>query len=605
MSTNLKDAEGNNADRQKPAQGIPNQPSQGWSVYKRLLTYAKPYWPVFSVAFIGYALYGASQAMSAKWLESVVDSVQEGRLDERVWLALAVLGIFALRGVGTFLGNFCISYVARFVVHGLRTDLFDRMLLLPAHYYHHHSSGEMLAQLTFNVEQVTGAVTDAVKVLIREGLTVIGLFSYLFYLNWKLTLIFITAAPFIGIVVSIASKRMRRLGHRIQKSVGDITNSASESIQGYQVVRVYGGTEFERQRFHGASDLNRRQFMKLVVAESINTPVVQFLVAMALAALMYMAMAPSVMGTMSTGAFVAFITAAGMITKPLRLLTEINVMVQKGISAAEAVFATMDQDVEKDQGVLKVDRVAGQLLFKQVEFLYPDTREPVLVDFSLEIPQGKTVALVGKSGSGKSTVAGLIPRFNDGWTGQILLDNQPLESYQLASLREQIAIVSQSVVLFNGSIAENIAYGTMVLATDEQIQAAAEAAHVMEFVSRLPDGLQTQVGESGVLLSGGQRQRIAIARAILKDAPILIMDEATSALDTESERHIQDALEEVMKDRTTLVIAHRLSTIEKADIIVVMDKGRIIEQGTHSELLQKEGAYAQLYKMQFGESADD
>ncbi|WP_084628980.1 lipid A export permease/ATP-binding protein MsbA [Neptunomonas japonica] len=584
-------------------QGAQNKPRNDG--YLRLLAYAKPYWPVFCVAFMGYAFYGASQALSAKWLESVVDSVEQGRLDERIWLALAVLAIFALRGVGTFLGNYCISYVARYVVHGLRTDLFDRMLMLPAQYYQQHSSGDLLAQLTYNVEQVTGAVTDAVKVLIREGLTVIGLFSYLFYLNWKLTLIFVAAAPFIGIVVRIASKRMRRLGHRIQKSVGDITNSASESIQGYQVVRVYGGTDFERQRFHGASDLNRRQFMKLVVAESINTPVVQFLVAMALAALMYLAMAPSVMGGMSTGEFVAFITAAGMITKPLRMLTEINVKVQKGISAAEAVFATMDQESEKDLGTRQVDRAAGHLLFENVSFTYPETTEMVLSDFSLDVPHGTTVALVGKSGSGKSTVAGLIPRFNDEWGGRVLLDNQPLESYQLASLRDQIAIVSQSVVLFNGSIAENIAYGSMASASIEQIQAAAEAAHVMEFVSRLPDGLQTQVGESGVLLSGGQRQRIAIARAILKDAPILIMDEATSALDTESERHIQDALEGVMKDRTTLVIAHRLSTIEKADMIVVMDQGRIVEQGNHSDLLKREGAYAQLYKMQFSELADD
>ena len=595
MSSDKNDADNN----------IPNPSSKGWAVYKRLLAYAIPYWPAFSVAFIGYALYGASQAMSAKWLQSVVDSVEGGQLDDRVWLALAVLGIFALRGIGTFLGNYCISYVARFVVHGLRTDLFDRMLLLPAHYYHHHSSGELLAQLTFNVEQVTGAVTDAVKVLIREGLTVVGLFGYLFYLNWKLTLIFIAAAPFIGVVVGIASKRMRRLGHRIQKSVGDITSSASESIQGYQVVRVYGGADFERQRFHRASDLNRRQFMKLVVAESINTPVVQFLVAMALAALMYLAMSPSVMGGMTTGAFVAFITAAGMITKPLRMLTEINVMVQKGISAAEAVFTTMDQEVEKNQGTITVEKVAGHLTFDQVSFTYPETNDRVLSDFSLDIPQGKTVALVGKSGSGKSTVAALIPRFNDGWQGNILLDGQALESYQMLCLREQIAIVSQNVVLFNGTIAENIAYGSMASASIEQIQAAAEAAHVMEFVGRLPEGLNTQVGESGVLLSGGQRQRIAIARAILKDAPILIMDEATSALDTESERHIQDALEEVMKDRTTLVIAHRLSTIEKSDLIVVMDHGQIVEQGSHQELLKKDGAYAQLYKMQFGEVADD
>ncbi len=580
------------------------EPPKSWAVYKRLLSYAKPYWPVFLVAFLGYALYGASQAMSAKWLESVVDSVQQGRLDERTWLALAVLGIFLLRGIGTFLGNYCISYVARFVVHGLRTDLFDRMLLLPANFYHQHSSGEMLSKLTFNVEQVTGAVTDAVKVLIREGLTVIGLFGYLFYLNWKLTLIFITAAPFIGIVVSIASKRMRKLGRRIQKSVGDITSSASESIKGYQVVRIYGGSEFEQKRFHDASELNRRQFMKLVVAESINTPIVQLLVAMALAVLMYLAMAPSVMGSMTTGEFVAFITAAGMITKPLRMLTEVNVMIQKGISAAEAVFAIMDCEGEKDKGQKKVSRVRGELSFRSVSYTYPGTEEPVLSDLTLTLAAGETVALVGKSGSGKSTIASIIPRFNDGWVGKVLLDGRPIEDYQLASLRAQIALVSQNVVLFNGTIAENIAYGTMASSSEAQIRAAAQAAHVMEFVQRLPEGLQTRVGESGVLLSGGQRQRIAIARAILKDAPILIMDEATSALDTESERHIQSALEEVMKNRTTLVIAHRLSTIESADKIVVMDQGRIVEMGSHQELMAKQGAYAQLHRLQFSESND-
>lgn len=587
----------------EPIQPTDAVQTSGWSVYRRLLSYAKPYWWVFCAAFMGYFLYGASQALSAKWLESVVNAVEGGRLDERIWLALAVLGIFAMRGIGTFLGNYCISYVARHVVHGLRTDLFEKLLTLPTYYYHHHSSGELLAKLTFNVEQVTGAVTDAVKVFIREGLTVIGLFGYLFYLNWKLTLIFIAAAPFIGVVVRLASKRMRRLGSRIQESVSDISSSASEAVQGYQVVRIYGGTQYERERFSRASDLNRKQFMKLVVAESINTPVVQFLVALALAALMYLAMSPDVMGSMNTGEFVAFITAAGMITKPLRLLTEINALIQKGISAAEAVFHIMDQPSEKDDGTQLLTRAQGALEFKDVSFTYPGTDKQVLHHFALEIPAGTTVALVGRSGSGKSTVAALLPRFNDDWQGDILLDGLSTQAYSLAALRAQIATVSQQVVLFDGTIAENIAYGAMSGATHEQILQAAKAAHVMEFVERLPQGLNTQVGESGVLLSGGQRQRIAIARAILKDAPILIMDEATSALDTESERHIQAAMQEVMKNRTTLVIAHRLSTIENADLIVVMDQGEIVEQGTHAELLAQQGAYAQLHNMQFREES--
>ncbi len=573
-----------------------------WAIYRRLLVYVKPYWFAFVVSFVAFGVYGASQALSAKWLEHVVNAVEKGDLEQRGVLALAVLGIFALRGVGTFVGNYSISHVARQVVHGLRTDLFERMLALPSSYYLQNSSGELLAKLTYNVEQVTGAVTDAIKTLLREGLTVIGLFGYLFYLNWKLTLIFIAAAPFIAVVVSIASKRMRKLSRRLQQSVGDITSAASEAIKGYQIVRIFGGTEFERKRFNDASDRNRRQFMKMVVTQSLNTPTVQFLIAMALAGLLFTAMHPDVMGGMSTGQFVAFLTAAGLITKPLRELTDISTKVQKGIAAAESVFSIMDEAPEKDTGQQQVDRARGELSFNKVGFRYGVDADPVLHDLELQIAPGQTVALVGRSGSGKSTLASLLPRFGDGWTGQILLDGIPLEQYRLSNLREQIALVNQQVVLFNGTIAQNIAYGAMAACSEARIEAAAEAAHVMEFVRRLPHGLNTEVGESGLLLSGGQRQRIAIARAILKDAPILILDEATSALDTESERHIQDALDQVIKGRTTLVIAHRLSTVEKADMILVLDQGRIVEQGSHAELIEREGAYAQLHRMQFADN---
>jgi subfamily B ATP-binding cassette protein MsbA len=583
-------------------QQAPTTELSSWMIYQRLLVYVKPYWFAFVVSFIAFGVYGASQALSAKWLEHVVNAVEKGDLEQRGVLALAVLGIFVMRGVGTFVGNYSISHVARQVVHGLRTDLFERMLALPSSYYLQNSSGELLAKLTYNVEQVTGAVTDAIKTLLREGLTVIGLFGYLFYLNWKLTLIFIAAAPFIAVVVSIASKRMRKLSRRLQQSVGDITNAASEAIKGYQIVRIFGGTEFERKRFNDASDHNRRQFMKMVVTQSLNTPTVQFLIALALAGLLYVAMHPNVMGGMSTGGFVAFLTAAGLITKPLRELTDISTKVQKGIAAAESVFSIMDEAPEKDTGQQQVDRARGELSFNKVGYRYGADAEPVLHDLDLQIAPGQTVALVGRSGSGKSTLASLLPRFGDGWTGQILLDGTPLEQYRLSNLRQQISLVNQQVVLFNGTIAQNIAYGAMACCSEAEIEAAAEAAHVMEFAARLPKGLHTPVGESGLLLSGGQRQRIAIARAILKDAPILILDEATSALDTESERHIQDALDQVIKGRTTLVIAHRLSTVEKADLILVLDQGRIVEQGSHAHLIECDGAYAQLHRMQFADS---
>ena len=575
-----------------------------WRLYHRLLGYVKPYWHGFLFSFIGYAIYGASQAASAKWLEMVVNSVESGSFDQRYLLAAMVVAIFASRGLGTFVGSYCIAYIARQTIHGLRVDLFNTLQKLPTTFYSASSSGQILAKMTYNVEQVTEAVTDAVKVGLREGMTVIGLFGYMLYLNWKLTLIFVAAAPLIGVVVMIASKRMRRQSRKIQESVADITDAASEAVKGYQVVRVFGGSEFEKQRFFQASDLNRRQFMKLVVTQSINTPIVQVLVAIALAALMFIAMHPDVMSGMSTGGFVAFLTAAGLITKPLRLLTDVNTKIQRGIAASEGVFAVMDEPVEVDTGSIELGRVEGDLKFSDLSFAYPGAQSDALNQINLDVPSGKTVALVGKSGSGKSTLVSLLPRFNDGWRGELLLDGTPIEQCTLSSLRDQIALVNQQVVLFNGTIADNIAYGALASSTPEQIKTAAEAAHVMEFVDRLPNGLETEIGEGGVLLSGGQRQRIAIARAILKNAPILILDEATSALDTESERHIQEALDEVVKGRTTLIIAHRLSTIEKADLIVVMDQGQIVERGTHAELIALDGAYAQLHRMQFSEQLD-
>jgi len=576
---------------------FPVTEQSAWQIYSRLLRYVRSMWWGFAISFIGFALYGAGQALSAKWLETVINAVQDGAYDQRYFLALAVLGIFFLRGAGLFIGTYCISYVGREVIHLLRTQVFNKLLLLPSLYYNQHSSGELLAKLTYNVEQVTESVTNAIKVLFREGLTVIALLGYMFYLNWKLTLIFFVTAPFIGLVVSVAAKRMRKLSKRIQQSVGSITEAASESIKGYQIVRIFGGAESSQKRFEEASNHNKRQFMKLVVTKSLNTPLIQMLVALALAALLFLAMHPSVMGSMTTGGFVAFLTAAGMVTKPLRLLTDVVSIVQRGIAASESLFQILDEQEEHDTGTEVLTHI-DDIQLNNLSFSYPNAPRPVLNSISLQLPKGRTVALVGRSGSGKSTLAALLPRFNDEWQGELLVNKTPLQNFTLESLREQISLVNQNVVLFNGTIAENIAYGAMANASEEAIVQAAEAAHVMEFVSKFPEGLQTLIGENGVLLSGGQRQRIAIARAILKDAPILILDEATSALDTESERHIQDALSEVMKGRTTLVIAHRLSTIEQADMIVVMEDGKIIEQGTHVELLELQGAYSRFRMLQ-------
>ncbi|MCV6609740.1 MAG: lipid A export permease/ATP-binding protein MsbA [Amphritea sp.] len=571
-------------------------------VYKRLLRYVRQYWAAFLVSVIGFSIYAASQMLSAKWFEWFVDSIEAGEFDNRTWLALMILGIFFIRGVGTFLGNYGLAYVARYVIHLLRTDLFKHLMVLPSSYYHQRSSGELLARLTYNVEQVTGAATDALKVAIRDGLTVIYLFGYMFFLNWKLTLLFLVVGPVVGLVVGVAARRMRRVSRDVQNSVADITSSASEAIKGFQVVRIFGGVESETKRFFNTSQKNRRQFMKVVVTQSTLTPVVQMLVAGVVALLTFLAMDPVLVEQMTSGQFIAFIAAAGMMAKPVRSLTEISNMIQKGVAAAESLFEVMDSPAENDQGKQVLEKARGQLTFENISFTYGDPDKQVLNGINLDIAAGQTVALVGRSGSGKSTLASLLPRFYDVSAGRIVLDGHGIEEYSLESLRQQIALVNQQVILFNGTIAENIAYGAMAGCSREQIEKAAEAAHVTEFVSQLPDGLDTLVGENGMLLSGGQRQRIAIARAILKDAPILILDEATSALDTESERHIQAALDNVMEGRTTLVIAHRLSTIENADRILVMESGRIIEQGSHSELIRQGGAYASLHNLQFTES---
>jgi len=572
-----------------------------WRVYKRLLAYVKREWIMLGVGLVGFVIYAATQMGAAWWLEQFVDAVEQNRFDLRGYLAGLIMGVFFVRGIGWMIGTYGFAYVARSLVNRLRVEMFDHLLVLPSAFYQRESSSQLTARLVYNAEQVTGAATGALKTVVREGLTVVGLFGYMVYLNWRLTLLFVVVLPMIGIVVGYTSKRLRRLSQNIQQSVGDISSSASEAIQGYQVVRVFGGSESERKRFGKASERNRKQYMKLVVTDAVSTPIVQLLVALSVAMLTYLAMSPQFLSSMSTGGFIAFISTAALMAKPIRQLTEVNATIQKGVAAAHSFFTLFDEAPEKDNGTEDLIQSKGSVAFDNVTFTYPASTEPTLKSVSLTVAPGKTLAVVGKSGSGKSTLASLIPRFFDVEDGVIEIDGRPINNYTLKSLRNQIALVNQHVILFEGTIAENIAYGALEGASPEAIEAAATAANVMEFAQHLPDQLQTLIGENGLLLSGGQRQRIAIARAILKDAPILILDEATSALDTESERHIQNALEQLMRNRTTIIIAHRLSTIEKADQIVVMERGSIIERGTHQELLSSGGHYAALHRLQFAE----
>lgn len=575
----------------------------GWTLYKRLLGYVKPYWRAFSLAIIGYVIYAASSTALAEMMKRLIDGIQDPDADFRLFLPLFVVGMFAARGLGTFLGTYFMSSVARNLVHALRCDVFNHMLHLPGRFFDAHSSGHLVSRVTYHVEQVTGAATKAVTILLREGLFVIGLVVYLLWTNWMLTLLFLAVTPLIGGVVSYASKRFRRISRRIQRSMGEVTHVASEALSGYRVVRTHGAEAFEKARFARASEVNRRQSMKEALTKATSTPVIQLLVALSLAVLVWLAMSPALMADMTPGEFVAFITAASLMAKPVRQLTEINATVQKGIAAAGELFGLLEEPLEEDRGTVEPGRLQGRVRFEGVRFAYGEDQPEVLKGIDLEVSPGEMVAIVGRSGSGKSTLVGLLPRFYRPTAGRLSIDGVEQGEYRLAPLRRQIALVSQQVTLFNASIADNIAYGVSD-ADPAAIEAAARAAHAHEFIERMPHGYDSLVGENGVMLSGGQRQRLAIARAIFKDAPLLVLDEATSALDTESERHIQAALEEVCKGRTTFVIAHRLSTIERADRILVMEQGEIVEEGSHDALLARDGAYAALHRLQFQEASE-
>lgn len=578
------------------------KPQASAEVYKRLLTYVKPLRGYFALSILGFVIYSSTQPLFAAMIQTIIDTLQSDKREGMFYMPLLFSGLIVLRGIGTYLGNYFLSKVSTSIIHTLRCEIFDQYTRLPTAYFDSNNSGFMISRITNNVGEVTKATTDSVKTIIREGLSAVGLLVYLFYLNWMLSLVFVCITPVIVVLVSYVSKRLRAISKRLQESVGDMTHVTSELVGAHRVVRSYGGEDYERQRFLRSSDNNRRQALKMATTTAIHSPVMQLIIALALSVLMYMAL--YFMQQASVGEFVSYLTAAFLLPRPIRQLTDANGEIQKGIAAAESLFAILDESCEIDQGQYQVERSRGELEFRNLSFRYQGTEELALQDINVKVESGQTVALVGASGGGKSTMANLVSRFYPHEMGEILLDGVEIQDYTLANLRRQIALVNQQVTLFNDTVANNIAYGALAGTSRDKIIAAATDAYAMEFIKLLPQGLDTVIGENGVKLSGGQRQRLALARALLKDAPILILDEATSALDTESERYIQAALQKAMRNRTTLVIAHRLSTIENADVILVMDHGRIVEQGRHEELLVKNGAYARLHHMQFKDHPD-
>ncbi|AFT71080.1 Lipid A export ATP-binding/permease protein MsbA [Alloalcanivorax dieselolei B5] len=579
------------------------QSESAWQTYKRLLRYVKPHWLLLLASFFGYAIYAGTQAAAAQLAGYLGETVLDPQPYRVLVVSIAPLIIALAQGVGQFLGSYTLAWVAQEIVYFMRNEVFGHVLRLPQSEYNNNASGRIMSKIIFDAQQVTSAGTDAVMVIFREGLTVIGLMAFLFYQNWKLTLILLVVAPVIGLVVNVTSKRFRHISRRIQSSMGNITQFLGEAIEGNQAVKIFGGQKLEGDRFHSVSRRFARQNTKLNASKIASTVIVQLFVAVGIGAITYLYI--TMMGEQLTvGGFLSYIAAAGMVQKPLKQLTDVNVKIQRGVTGASSLFELMDRPVEQDLGQLTLPRTEGNVEFRDVTFGY-DPNQPVLRNLSFSIRSGETVALIGRSGAGKSTISAMLPRFFDPDQGSVLLDGVPLPDYKLVELRHQIAMVSQKVVLFNDTVRNNIAYGEMRDADEAAVEQAARNAYAWDFIQGLDKGLDTMVGQDGAQLSGGQRQRVAIARALLKDAPILILDEATSALDTESEHHIQKALERLMEGRTTLVIAHRLSTIEKADRILVLDQGQLIEQGTHAELLEKNGLYTQLYKMDFADDVND
>jgi ATP-binding cassette, subfamily B, bacterial MsbA len=576
----------------------PSLAPDAWETYRRLVAYVWPHRGMFLLGVLGAVVFSVSMVSFTVFAKFFGDGTFENR-DARtiVWLPVALVGLFLLRGLGDFTQTYCMGYVGRHIVKRLRGQLFDRMLQLPISYYDRNSTAVLQSRLTYNTEQVGQAATDSIVVSVRESLTIIGSIIALFVINARLAAISLTMGPLVAWLVTIINRRFRRYSHRIQDSMGDITRVAKETLDAPRVIKVYNAQSYQSNQFEHVNEHNRRSHMRLVLTKGLSNPVVQMVTAVGSAFILSIAISDAIHDRMSMGDLLAFLVALVGIAQPLRSLIGVSGPMQQGIAAGQSIFEMLDEPAEPSGGDHLVKRVRGDILFDDVSFSYPAGKGSALEHVNLTVKAGEMLAIVGKTGGGKSTLVNLLPRFYDIDSGAIRVDGVDLRDYELGNLRDQIALVSQDIVLFNDTIRANIAFGRHV--SPGTLEEAARAAHVLEFVADLPAGLDTMVGDRGVLLSGGQRQRISIARALLKDAPILILDEATSALDTASERIIQAALEKLMQNRTTFVIAHRLSTVEKADRIAVIQAGRVIELGTHDELIASAGVYAELHRLQF------
>ncbi len=573
--------------------------SNAWHIYVRLFTYVRRYWLSLLVALLASMVYAGVDSWFVYFLEPLLNKglIQKNR-DFLKWAPLLVLVVFMLRGVASFFSSYNLASTSRNVITLLRRDIFAHLQRLPAKFYDHTTTGHVLSVILYSVEQVANASADVLTTAVQSTFFIVGLLFVMLSISWKLTLLYFIIMPSIAFIMRATSVRVRRLSLSIQDSMSELNHRAEENIEGYKVIRSFDGQAHEVAKFAKALQDNRSREMKVVAARSISVSSVQLVAAIALSFTLYVATLDIAESILSTGGFVSMIAAMLALIKPMKDLTQMQNKLYRGLAGAQSAFELLDQAPEMDHGTLRLEKASGKVVFSQVDFAYQEGVN-VLHNINLSINPGEIVALVGRSGSGKSTFVNLLPRFYDDFRGEIYLDDQPIRDYRLADLRHQFSLVSQNVVLFHDTVANNIAYGRFGQVTEAEILAAAKAANALDFIENLPQGLQSLIGENGVLLSGGQRQRIAIARAILKNAPILILDEATSALDTESERYIQAALERLMRNRTTFVIAHRLSTIEHADKIIVFDQGQIIEIGNHAELIEQKGYYAKLHQMQF------